>query len=53
MSEMMGVFHARSDEELEILASQMEQALLDVTAQNEDEHWHTMNEKLEALSKGL
>jgi hypothetical protein len=66
VSEMMGVFHAQSDEELEILASsiaqdgpndakrsQMEHALLDVTAQNEDELWHTMKEKLEALSMGL
>jgi TusA-related sulfurtransferase len=64
---MMGVFHAQSGEELEILASsvapqdgpndakrsQMEHALLDVTAQNEDELWHTMKEKLEALSMGL
>ncbi|KAL3908792.1 MAG: hypothetical protein SGILL_008348 [Bacillariaceae sp.] len=59
VSEMMGVFHAQSDEELQKLASlsglqdeetnQMEQALLDVTVDNEDTLWQSIKEQLEAL----
>ena len=64
VSEMMGVFHAQSDTELNALTaisvvtkedgdldqkSAMEQALVDVTFEKEEELWNSIVEKLEAL----
>lgn len=67
ISEMMGIFHAQSEAELDALSavdtvtneegkssehSAMEQALADVSYEDDEELWNNMIARLEALDKG-